>query len=275
MTPTPDALAQPRPYIRAFVWAALAALALYIGVRIVAGPGRDIAFRDIEWTGGAYAQVLVLTAVVAGLFGRAAWSTWTAEIAPPPQGVIRVPGARLTAFGDAFLSLTGGLLFAVATFLILHAPEALLASDHPIYRRYHSASMGPTLGLGCFFGAMGFLLLILRRYVWELRAGEPIRRSWARAFSRGTPVGKDVRLYWTLFYVKQGYQRVAVAHWLRAEDPAKKGFFKDADIELVPLTTPPDQLGAIAASWQARFAQLAGAHHAITIDPQPREGAVA
>ena len=271
---TPDTLAQPRPYIRAFVWAALAALALYIGVRIVAGPGRDGMFREIEWTGVAFAQVLVLTALLAGLFGRAAWSTWKSEIAPAPQGVIRVPGARLTGFGDAFLSITGGLLFAAATFMILHIPESLLAGDHPTYRTYHSASIGPNLVIGGMFGFFGFLLLILRRYVWELRAGQPIRRSWARAFNRGTPVGKEVRLYWTMFFVKQGYQRVAVAHWLRAEDPTKKGFFKDADIDLVPLTTPPDQLGAIAASWQARFAQLAGAHHAITIDPQPREGAV-
>jgi hypothetical protein len=94
-----------------------------------------------------------------------------------------------------------------------------------------------------------------------LAAGKPIVRYWARPFSRGH-VARGLELYWTYWYVRQGagpvVTKVPAAHWLRACDPASAGFFRDCDLELVPLNAAPEQLRAIEQAWQQRFSQLAG-----------------
>jgi hypothetical protein len=255
---------------RILVWGALALFTLYSGINLVAGPGRDIAFDDLTWTPSAIAQVLVLAALLAGVFARACYVTYRRELAKPTGGVLKLPGARLPLWGEAFLTLVGGVLMLVGTYMLLRVPEALLASNHPTYSRYHSASATPNVMIGLFFGGLGFVLMILRRYVWELRPGQPIRRYWSRAFARAHLVKQPLKIYWTQWCVKRGYRRIPVGHWLRAADPASEGFFRDADLAVVPLDTPPHQLAAMEEAWRTRFAQLAAAPA-----PAPRQAFVA
>jgi hypothetical protein len=270
---------------RALVWAALVLFTLYIGIRIVTGPGRDIAFDDVKWTGGAIAQVLILTAILAALFARAAYMTWRTEIAPPPSGTVIISGARMGIIADAFLAIVGGLLILVAIFMVLHIPESILAGNMDQYKNYTSVSIGPNIMIGGFMGGCGFVLMILRRYVWVFAPGKPIKRYWARPFSRGRVVQK-LELYWTFWYVKRGagpvVTLVPTARWLRARDPSSAGFFRDCDLQFadyvsseegqrirrsVPgatdatiqqLSATPEQLHAIELGWQQRFAQLTG-----------------
>lgn len=274
---------------RALIWAALVVFTLYIGIRLATGPGRDIAFGDLTWTSGAIAQVLVLTAVFAALFARAAYLTYRAEIAAPPAGTLIIPGARLNIFSELFLALVGGLLMLVGVWMLLRVPEANLAANSERYRHYHSASIGMPLVVGGFFSAIGFVLMIIRRYVWVFQAGKPAVRYWARPFSRGRAV-RGLELYWTYYYVKRGY--IPTAHWLRMRDPSSAGFFRDCDLELAPfvsaqeraqiqaavekemrkqtgatvdaaaavaeLTASPEQMRAIEHAWQQRIAQVTG-----------------
>lgn len=293
---------------RALIWAALVVFTLYSGIRLATGPGRDLAFDDLTWSGGAIAQVVILTVVFAGLFGRAAYLTYRTEIAAPPAGTFVVPGARLGLFADAFLAIVGGLLMLVGVWMLLRVPEANLAANSPRYRNYHSASVTFPIVVGGFFGAIGFVLMILRRYVWVFRPGKPVLRYWARPFSRGRAV-RGIELYWTFFYEQRGAgpvrHRVPVAHWLRARDPSSAGFFRDCDLAFAPYMTPeemekmktmlekqmrkqtgethdassavasmtasPEQLRAIEQVWQERIAQLTGVTPAVV--PEDRKQA--
>jgi hypothetical protein len=270
---------------RALVWAALVVFTLYMGIRLAAGPGRDTTFENVKWTGGAVAQVLILTAVLAGLFARAAYMTWRTEIAPPPSGTVIISGARMGIIADAFLAIVGGLLMLVAVFMIVNIPEQILVGSIEHYKHYARVSVTPNLMIGGFMGACGFVLMILRRYVWVFAPGKPIRRYWARPFSRGRIVQK-LELYWTFWYVKRGagpvVTLVPTARWLRARDPSSKGFFRDCDLQfadyvgpeeavrikrsvrgatdatVAELSATPEQLHAIELGWQQRFAQLTG-----------------
>jgi len=276
---------------RALVWAGLVAFTLYSGIRLAAGPGRDDAFRSVTWTGGAIVQVVILTLVLAALFARAAYMTYRTEIMAPPAGTLLLPGARMNVLADAFLAIVGGLFLLLTTYMVLRIPEMLLASSTPQYAHYHSASVTPNLLIAFIFGGCGFLLMILRRYVWVFAPGKPAVRYWARAFSRGRPA-RGLELYWTFYYVKRGYQRIPTAHWLRARDPSSAGFFRDCDLELAtyvspeeeaqirkavnrawekqtgekadpnapmrPLGATPEHLRAIEQAWQQRFAQVTG-----------------
>jgi hypothetical protein len=241
---------------RILVWAGLAVFTVYSGLQLAAGPGRDIAFSDLHWTAAAIAEVIALVAVFAGVFGRAAYITYRRELAKPAQSTLRIPGAPLGFFSELFLTLVGGLLILVAVFMALRIPETILAGNTEQYAHYTSASPMMNIVCGVLFGGIGFVLMILRRYSWELRAGQPVRRYWARAFARGRVVTSPLRVYWVPFYEKRGYQRIAIAHWLRAEDPTSPGFFRDASLAIVPLTTPAAELANIEEAWRARFAQL-------------------
>jgi hypothetical protein len=241
---------------RILVWAGLAVFTVYSGLQLVAGPGRDIAFSDLHWTAAAIAEVIALIALFGGVFGRAAYITYRRELARPAQDTLRIPGAPLGFFSELFLTLVGGVLILTAVFMALRIPETILASNTEQYAHYASASPIANIVLGVLFGGIGFVLMILRRYSWELPAGQPVRRYWARAFSRGRVVTRPLRVYWVPYYAKRGYQRIPVGHWLRAEDPASPGFFRDASLAIVPLTTPAAELANIEAAWRARFAQL-------------------
>jgi hypothetical protein len=270
---------------RALVWAALVVFTLYIGLRLAAGPGRDFEFASVKWTGAAIAETLVLTAILAALFARAAYMTYRTEIAPPAAGTLVISGARMGIIADAFLAIVGGLLMLLAVFMVLHMPEMILVGNVEQYRNYASVSVGPNVGIGVVFGGAGFALMILRRYVWVFEPGKPIRRYWARAFSRGRVV-QGFELYWTFWYTRQGagpvVTRVPVAHWLRARDPSSAGFFRDCDLQLAAyvspeeqerikrsvrgatdatvagLTSTPEELRAIEQAWQVKLAQVSG-----------------
>jgi hypothetical protein len=276
---------------RALVWAGLVAFTLYSGIRLAAGPGRDFEFRSVEWTGGAIAQVLIITAVLAAAFARAAYMTYRTEVMAPPAGTLVIPGARMSVIADGFLSIVGGLLLLVTTYMVLRIPEMRLAGATPQFANYHSVKVTPNVLIAFVFGSCGFLLMIVRRYVWVFTPGKPVMRYWARAFSRGR-AARGLELYWTFYYVKRGYQRIPTAHWLRARDPSNAGFFRDCDLELAhyvspeeeakirklvnrewekrtgekadpnapmrPLGATPEQLRAIEQAWQQRFAQVTG-----------------
>jgi hypothetical protein len=280
---------------RALVWAALVVFTLYSGLRLAAGPGRDTIFEGVTWTGGAIAEVVILTLVFAGLFARAAWLTYRTEIAAPPAGTVVISGARMGVLADAFLALVGGLFLLLAVYMTLRIPEAILVGNIERYKHYASVSLMPNIMCLVIFGGCGFVLMILRRYVWVFAPGKPPVRYWARAFSRGRQA-RGLELYWTFWYRKEGagpvVRRVPEAHWLRARDPSSRGFFRDCDLELATyvgpeemqrmrgplereaqkrggsphevemalaaLTTAPAQLHAIEQAWQQRFAQLTG-----------------
>lgn len=101
------------------------------------------------------------------------------------------------------------------------------------------------------------------------RAAARLVRYWARAFGRGQPITKELRLYWTCWYDKHVDSRVASAWWLRAKDPASAGFFRDASLEFLPLNTPHAELDARIEQWRQRFAQLTEGRVAISTEPRP------
>jgi hypothetical protein len=246
---------------RVVVWAGLAGFTLYSGVSLLAGPGRDIAFRDLTWTPAAVAQVVSLTILIAGLFGLAAYLTYRHEVAAPPVGTFRIRGARLGAFGELFFTLVGGLLLLAAAYSVLRIPEAILAGHAPQYRSYESASPVPQIVFAAICLPSGFSLMVLRRYVWEFRPGQPARRYWSLAFARGHVATQPLRVYWDVWTVKRGYSVIPVAHWLRVEDPASKGVWRDGDLALLPLESQPEYLRVFEDGWRqqlvAHGAQLA------------------
>lgn len=236
---------------RVVVWAGLAAFTVYSGVELLAGPGRDIAFRDLTWTPAAVAQLVALIIFLAGMFGVAAVATYRREVAAPPAGTLRVRGARLGVFGEVFFTLVGGVLLLACAYCTLRIPEGILASHAPQYANYESASPIPLLVFGAISGLFGFVLMVLRRFVWELRPGQPVRRYWSLAFSRGRVVTQPLRLYWSVWTIKRGYSIVPIAHWLRAEDPTSKGTFRDADLGLLPLESRPELLFQCEETWRS------------------------
>ena len=259
---------QPSAVPRALIWAALGVFALYSGISLAAGPGRESTFSDVAWTTSAIIQVLVVTAAIALVCGRAAYMTFRREIAPRP-GAITFPGAPMSLFGEVFTALVGGLLLLLAVFMTLRIPESILVGAEERYRNYASVSIGPNLMIGVMFGGFGFLLLILRRYVWEVVPRRGLVRYWARAFGRGQPITKELRLYWTCWYDKGIDSRIASAWWLRAKDPASAGFFRDASLEFLPLNTPHAELDARIEQWRQRFSQLTEGRVAISMEPRP------
>jgi len=242
---------------RALIWAALAAFTIYSGINLATGPGRDIAYDNLKWTTAAIIEVIAITVLVAGIFARAAYLTFRREVVAPNDGTLRITGAPLNMFGDGFLALVGGVLLLVGAYMVLRIPESLLAASSEQYKGYHSANASSNVMFATLFGGLGFVLMILRRYVWEAKPGKPLRRYWSRPFARGRAVQEPLQLYWTFFYEKQAYEQVAVASWLRAQDPSSRGFFRDMDLVLVPLSTHPDQLAAIEDQWRARLSQVA------------------
>ena len=240
---------------RVVVWAGLAIFTVYIGVGLLTGTGRDIAFRDLTWTPAALAEVIAAMIFVGGLHAAAAIATYRREVAAPDAGTIRFSGAPLGIFGELFFTIVAGLLLLVATYCAMGIPETILASHAPQYAHYESASPVPLVVFVIIFGGSGFLLITLRRYVWELRHGQPVRRYWTLAFSRGRVVDSPLRIYWTQYFVKIGYQRIPTAWWLRVEDPTSKGLFRDGSLARVPLRTNPYELANIEQAWRAKLVE--------------------
>jgi hypothetical protein len=244
------------PIGRALVWGALSVFSLQSGIKLAAGPGRDSTYDTLTWTGGAIAQVLVLTALLAAAFGYAAYVTVRHEVIKPTDGTLRLTGARLNIFGDTFMAVIGGLCLLGFAYMVLRVPECILASNHPTYERYFSASVKSQLMISSIFGVCGFLLMTVRRYIWEARPGQPLRRYWARPFSRGRVIEKPLHIYWTVFYAKSGIELIPVGRWLRAADPTSAGSFRDADLALVDIDTPAAQLAQIEGAWRAKFGAI-------------------
>jgi len=253
---------------RVVVWAGLAVFSVYIGVEILAGPGRDIAFRELIWTPAARAQVVAVTILLAGLHAAAAFATYRREVVAADRATLRFSGAPLGVFGELFLTIVGGLLMLVATYCALGIPETILASHAPQYASYESASPAPMVVFVILFGAPGFLLITLRRYVWELRRGQPVRRYWTLAFSRGRVVDSPLRVYWTQYFIKIGYQRIPTSWWLRVEDPTSKGLFRDGSLVRLPLHTNPYELANVEQAWRAKLVEH-GARLAASDAPVP------
>jgi hypothetical protein len=244
---------------RLIVWAALALMSLYMGIRLATGAGRNIAFQDLEWTTTAVIQVVAITAVFAGVFGYAAYRTYICEVKPPDGEGARFPGVALSLFGDAFMAVVGGLLLLAAVFMILNVPEASLAGNHPRYRSYSSASVVAALVPGLLFAFFGVLLMLVRRSVWEARPNKPIVRFWSRSFGRARPAPRDIMLFWQRYYGTQGAERVPVAWCLHGAIDQNVGF----EIMRVPLETPRPVLERIHHEWRDRLAAMAAGHNQI------------
>jgi hypothetical protein len=255
---------------RVVVWAGLALFTVYSGIELLAGPGRDIAFRDVTWTPAAVAQVVTLIILLAGLFALAAYTTYRNEVATPPPGTLRFSGAPLGVLSEGFLTVVAGVLLLGFAYCTLRIPEGILVSHDPRYASYESASPAPMIMFGAIAGVFGFFLIVLRRYVWELRPGQPVRRFWSLAFSRGRVIEQPLRVYWTQYFTKRGYNLIPRAWWLRVVDPTSKGTFRDGSLVLVPLATTPYELANIEQAWRASLAGH-GARLAPTEMPVPTQ----
>jgi hypothetical protein len=246
---------------RMIVWAGLAVMSLYMGIRLAVGPGRSTQFEGLEWTTIAVVQVVVMTAALAGVFGYAAYRTYVCEVKLPDGEGARFPGVKLNLFGDGFLAVVGGLLLLAAVFMILSVPEALLASEHPRFRNYNSASVVAALVPGLMFAFFGIILMLVRRSVWEFRPGKPVVRFWSRSFGAARVVPKDIMLYWDSYYGAQGNARVPVGWCLHGAIDKDVGF----EIERVPLETPRPVLERIVNEWRDRLAGMAAGHNQVAV----------